>query len=94
MHTASGVGRAPAAGTAGALGSTRFLQALFAPESLSKKNNTNSVEIGPNQMAVGRILSYAPAQTKPLAEIKAQVSQAFVQASSAELAKAAGEARL
>ena len=94
VHTASGVGRVPAAGATGALGSTRFLQALFAPESLSKKNNTNSVEIGPNQMAVGRILSYAPAQTKPLAEIKAQVSQAFVQARSAELAKAAGEARL
>lgn len=94
VHTASGIGRAPAAGAEGALANTHFLQAVFAPESLSKKNNTNAIEIGPNQMAVGRILSYAPAQTKPLTEIKPQVTQAFVQTRSAELAKAAGEAKL
>ena len=39
-------------------------------------------------------MNYARAQTKPLAEIKPQVTQAFVQAKAAELAKAAGEAKL
>lgn len=94
VQTASGIARTPAAGAQGALASPRFLQALFAPESLSKKNNTNVVEIAPNQMAAGRIVSYAPAQQKPLADIKPQVTQAYVQARSAELAKAAGEAKL
>jgi peptidyl-prolyl cis-trans isomerase D len=94
IRKASDVTRTPAPGVTGALASANFLKALFAPDTLERKHNTEAVEIGPNQLASGRIAQYAPARTVPLAEIKDKVRTQLVAEKAAALAKADGEAKL
>ena len=94
IQKATNVARTPAPGATGALASRNFLNALFAPESLQRKQNTEAIEIGPNQLAAGRIAQYAPARTVPLTEIKDRVRAQLVNERSAALAKAEGEAKL
>ncbi len=94
VQKAANVSRAPVPGATGALASRNFLNALFAPESLERKHNTEAIEIGPNQLAAGRITQYTPARTVPLAEIKDKVRAQLVAQRAAALAKAEGEAKL
>ncbi|MGB3070391.1 MAG: SurA N-terminal domain-containing protein [Ottowia sp.] len=94
VQTANNVARAPATGASGALASSKFLSALFSSESLSKKRNTEAIEIGPNQLAAGRITQYTAAHAKPFAEVKDQVRAAFIKDRGADMARKEGEARL
>ncbi len=88
------VGVEPAPGATGALASKRFLESLFAPESLSKNRNTEAVEIGSNQLAAGRVLKHMPAHTQPMAEVKDKVRQLATQEKAAEMAASEGTAKL
>jgi peptidyl-prolyl cis-trans isomerase D len=94
VQKAANVARVPVAGATGALANRNFLTALFAPESLERKHNTEAVEIGSNQLAVGRVVQYSPARVVPLAEVKEQVRSQLVAERAAALAKAEGEAKL
>ena len=94
LQTASNVARTPAAGATGALASRNFLGALFAPDSLERKHNTEAIEVGPSQLASGRVAKYAAARTLPFAEVKDKVRSQLVAERAAALAKAEGEARL
>jgi peptidyl-prolyl cis-trans isomerase D len=84
------VQRTPAPGAAGALANPKFLAALFAPDSVEKKRNTEAVEIAPSTMVAGRIAQYTPARTQPFAEVKESVRQRLVAGRAAELAKKDG----
>jgi len=88
------VGRQPAPDAAGALASRNFLAALFAPDSLERKNNTEATEVGSNQVAAGRVTAYAPARTRSFDEVKTDVRKALVASRAAELARKEGEAKL
>jgi len=88
------VSRQPAPDAKGALANRNFLAALFAPDSLERKNNTEAVEVGANQLAAGRVTAYAPARTRSLDEVKAQVRKSLVDSRAAELARKEGEAKL
>jgi peptidyl-prolyl cis-trans isomerase D len=94
VQKVANVARVPAAGATGTLANRNFLTALFAPESLERKHNTEAVEIGSNQLAVGRVVQYSPARVVPLAEVKEQVRSQLVAERAAALAKAEGEAKL
>ncbi len=94
IHTAQGVTRTPPPGATGPLASPKFLNALFAAESVERKRNTEAVEFGPNQMVAGRVTQYAPARTRSYEEVKAQVRERVVAAKAAELARKDGEAKL
>jgi len=94
IKAASNVARQPAPGAAGPLSNPKFLAALFAPDSIEKKRNTEAVEIAPNTLASGRITQYTPARTLPFAEVKDRVRARMVAARSAELAKQDGMAKL
>ncbi|WP_048438804.1 SurA N-terminal domain-containing protein [Caenimonas sp. SL110] len=94
IRTASGVRRTPAAGATGPLASEKFLNALFAPDSVDKKRNTEAVEAGPSALVSGRVAQYMPARTLPFAEVKEQVREKLVAARSSELAKKEGMAKL
>ena len=91
---ATGVQRAPQQGAEGPLANTRFLEALFTPESLESKRNTEAVEFGTSQMVAGRIIRYEAAHTEPLAAVEADVKRLWVADKAAELAKKAGEDKL
>jgi peptidyl-prolyl cis-trans isomerase D len=92
--TAKGVTRNPAPGASGPLANTRFLEALFASESLHNKRNTEAVEVGPSQMASGRVTTYIPARTLPLEEVRDRVRSLFVAERAAALARKDGEGKL
>jgi len=94
IKTASNVGRTPATGASGPLANEKFLSALFSDDAVQKKRNTQAVEFGSNQMVAGRVVSYAPARTLPLAEVQASVRQKLVADRAAELARKDGEAQL
>ena len=94
IKTAERVTRQPAAGVAGAVAHPKFLAAIFAPDAVEKKRNTEAVEIAPNQLAAGRIVKHTPARTLPFADVRAVVRERLVAASAAEMAKKEGAAKL
>ncbi|WP_431273321.1 SurA N-terminal domain-containing protein [Variovorax ureilyticus] len=94
IQTANNVRRVPLPGAAGPLGNRNFLNALFAPDSLERKHNTEAIEIGANQLAAGRVTQYSPARALPFDEVKDKVRAQLVAERSAALAKAEGTAKL
>jgi peptidyl-prolyl cis-trans isomerase D len=93
-RTADKVARTPAPGATGALASRNFLNALFAPDSLERKHNTEAIEIGANQLASGRVTQYTPARAQPFEEVKDKVRAQLVAERAGALAKVEGEAKL
>lgn len=94
IRVAANVLRNPRADAKGPLTNPKLLAALFSPDSLEKKRNTEAVEVGPNQLAAARITQYTPERTLPLAEVKDQVHQRWLTERSAEEAQKAGAAKL
>lgn len=94
VKTAANVGRQPLPGATGPLANPKFIAALFAPDAVEKKRNTEAMEIGPNQMVAGRVVQYTPARTRPLAEVKDQVRTRLVAQRAAELARKEGQEKL
>jgi peptidyl-prolyl cis-trans isomerase D len=88
------VARTPAPGATGALASRNFLSALFAPDSLDRKQNTEAIEVGSSQLASGRVTQYTAAHPVPLAEVKDKIRAQLVTERAAVLAKTEGEAKL
>jgi len=94
IQTASNVARTPAPGATGPLANRNFLSALFAPDSLQRKQNTEAIEVGSSQLASGRVTQYTPAHPVPLAEVKDKIRAQLVNERAAVLAKTEGEAKL
>ena len=81
-------------GVSGVLANPKFLAAVFASDTLEKKRNTEAIEIGPNQLAAGRIVKHTPARTLPLADVTPAVRERVVAARASELAKKEGAEKL
>jgi peptidyl-prolyl cis-trans isomerase D len=94
VRTAKDVKRTPAAGASGALANAKFLEALFASDAVKNKRNVEAIEVGPNQLASGRIVQHEPARQRPFAEVKATVRDKVAAKQAAALARKEGEARL
>ncbi len=94
VRKAQGVTRNPQPGATGPLANPRFLEALFAADSVERKRNSEAVEFGPMQMVSGRVTQYSPARTRPFEEVKDQVRERVVATKAAELARKEGEAKL
>lgn len=94
LQSAQGLSRQPATPLSGVLGNAKFLEALFAADSLEKRRNTEALEIGPNQMVAGRIVSYTSATRLAFATVKDQLRQLVVAEKSAAMARAEGESQL
>jgi peptidyl-prolyl cis-trans isomerase D len=94
IKAADNVARLPAPGATGPLASRNFLSALFAADSLDRKQNTEAIEVGPSQLASGRVTKYTPAHPVPLADVKDKIRAQLVTERAAVLAKTEGEAKL
>jgi peptidyl-prolyl cis-trans isomerase D len=77
-----------------AKGNAKFVQTLFAPESIQGKRNTEAIEIGPNTLIAARILEYKPAAPRPFDEVKDELRRQLVQKAASELAQNAGRAKM
>jgi peptidyl-prolyl cis-trans isomerase D len=93
IKSAANVTRQPQAGATGVLANPKFLNALFAPDAIEKKRNTEAIEVAPSQLASGRIVQYTPAHP-PFAEVKDTVRQRWLAQRGAEEARKDGEAKL
>ena len=94
VKSATNVTRQPVAGAKGALANPKFLNALFAPDAIEKKRNTEAVEVAPSQLASGRIVQYTPARIQPFADVKDIVRQRWLAQRGAEEARKEGSAKL
>jgi peptidyl-prolyl cis-trans isomerase D len=87
--------RRPAPGVTGALASAKLLDAVFGNDNVRNgKNNTEAIEVGPNQLASARVTKYQAARTLPLAEVRDRVRERVVATRAGELARKDGEAKL
>jgi peptidyl-prolyl cis-trans isomerase D len=87
--------RRPAAGASGALASAKLLDAVFGNENVrNKRNNTDAIEVGPNQLAAAHVTQYQGARTLPLSEVRERVRERVIATRAAELARKDGEAKL
>jgi len=77
-----------------AKGNAKFVQALFAPESIQSKRNTEAIEIGPNALIAARILEYKPSSPRPFDDVKDEILRQLTHKAAAELAQNAGQAKL
>lgn len=93
VQTAKGLTR-EAKPDAGVLGNQRLLSAIFAPDSVEKKRNTEAMETGASQLTAARVLQYTPARTMPLAEVRERVRTRLVAQRAAELAREEGAKKL
>jgi peptidyl-prolyl cis-trans isomerase D len=88
------VQRSPAPGATGALASAKLLGAVFGNDAVKNKRNTEAVEVGPNQLAVARVMQHQPARVQALAEVLPQVRARVIAEQAAASARKAGEAKL
>jgi peptidyl-prolyl cis-trans isomerase D len=94
IQTAQNVTRQASPNIRGALANTKFLGVLFSSDAIDKKRNTEAVEMGGNQLVAGRIVSYTPAQTQPLADVKDRAQAMLISRMSLDLARKEGAAKL
>ena len=94
VKTASNLARLPNPSVAGVLANPKFLSAVFSPDSVEKKRNTEAVETGPSQLASARITQYTAARTLPLADVLTSVRQKVVAQRALALAKKDGLEKL
>jgi len=94
LRTAKDVTRVPGPGLPPALSNPKVLAALFGADSVSKKRNTEAIEVGPSQMVSARIVDYVPARTQALDEVKAKVRELVVAERAQSLARKEGEDKL
>jgi peptidyl-prolyl cis-trans isomerase D len=77
-----------------AMNNAKFVQALFSPESIQSKRNTEALEVGPNALMAGRIVEYKPAAPRPLADVRDEIRQQLTRQTASELAQKAGREKL
>lgn len=94
IKTVSNVHRVAASDDKSVLANPKLLTAVFTPDSVEKKRNTEAVETGPNQLVSARVTQYAAARVLPLAEVRKDVGDRLTSIRAAELAKKDGAAKL
>jgi peptidyl-prolyl cis-trans isomerase D len=72
----------------------KFVQAVFSPDSLLSKRNTEAMEVAPNTLMAARVVEYKPAVPRPFDEVKAEIRRQLEHRAASELAQKAGKAKL
>ncbi|GAB4211612.1 MAG: SurA N-terminal domain-containing protein [Rhodoferax sp.] len=94
VQTVKDLRRDPQPGTKGTLGSAKFLAALFSPDAIDQKRNTEAIEVGPNELAAGRVVAHRPAHALTLDEVRSTVRERWIAERALALAQAEGKAKL
>lgn len=76
------------------LANPKLLAAVFSPDAIEKKRNTEAIELGGNQLVSARIVQYNPARTLPFEEVKSRVQEMWISEQSAKAAREEGAAKL
>ena len=82
-----------ASAATGPLSNQRLLDALFSPDSLKSKHNTEVVEGGPDALLVARVIEHKPATVRPPDEVKVEIAKRLIEQESMTLASRSGAAK-
>jgi len=78
---------------AGVLNKQKLLDALYSPDALKSKHNTEVVEGGPDTLLVARVVEHKPAAVKPLDDVKAEIGRKLTERESMAMARQRGAAK-
>lgn len=81
------------AGRDAALANPRLLQALFSPDSIRQKRNSEAVEVGANRLVSARVLEHRPSRLQAIDEVRSEVRERLVQQRALEAARAEAKSR-
>ncbi len=76
------------------LSSKKFLRAVFSPDALIKRRNTDAIDVGNNTLVSGRVLAYQPAFVEPFAQVQARIVRELKLKGADALAQAKGRQML
>jgi len=76
------------------LNNSKFVQAVFSPESVQAKRNTEAIEVGPNMLMAARVVEYKAATPRPFDEVKDEIRRQLERKAASDLAQAAGKEKL
>ncbi|RAR53112.1 peptidyl-prolyl cis-trans isomerase D [Paraburkholderia unamae] len=76
------------------LNNQKFLDAVFASDSVNQHNNTQAIDVGNSTLISARVTSYQPATVPAFAAVKDAVRQKVVAQQAADMARKDGEAKL
>jgi peptidyl-prolyl cis-trans isomerase D len=65
--------------------------ALFSPESIKSKQNTEAIEVQPGTLVAARVVEHSPARLRPLAEVSAMIEAKLREEQSTRLLTQKGE---
>jgi len=92
VQTTPGMTRAQVQGLARNNG--KFVQAVFSPDSLQAKRNTEAIEVAPNTLMAARVVEYKPSAQRSFDDVKAEVRRQLGRKAASELAQQAGKEKL
>jgi len=72
----------------------KLVQAVFSPESLQAKRNTEVVEVAPSTLMAARVAEYKPTTPRPFDEVKGDIRRQLERKAASELAQKAGAEKL
>ena len=72
----------------------KLVQAIFSPDSLQAKRNTDAIEVAPSTLMAARVTEYKPASPRPFDEVKAEIRRQLEQKAASERAVVSGKAKL
>jgi peptidyl-prolyl cis-trans isomerase D len=72
----------------------KFVQAVFSPDSLQAKRNTEAMEIAPSTLMAARVVDYKPTSARAFDDVKVEIRRQLERKAAGELAQAAGKAKL
>jgi len=93
IHTTGWITRQPTP-EMGVLAHPKLLGALFSPEAVKDKRNTDAIEVAPGVLVAARVLEHQAAAQRPFEEVKADVAKRVAQRQAAELAQKEGVEKL
>lgn len=79
---------------AGVLANPRMLGALFSPDSIQSKRNTDAIEVAPGVLASARVAEHRPAAQLKYEEVKDVIDKRLRLQEASKLARRDGEAKL
>lgn len=77
----------------GVLNNQRLLDALFSPDAIKDKHNTEAVDGGPNTLLAARVVEHKAAAPRAFDEVKAEISKKLTEQKAMALAVESGAAK-
>ena len=78
----------------GVLAHPKLLAALFSPDSIQQRRNTDAAEVAPGVLVAARVAEHQPEAQRPFAEVKAEVERRLARREAAALAHKEGAEKL